>query len=161
MADPMEIAKTFGIPVFGAVAGWVTAAVKTAGRVSNLEVELANHRKAAKEQFDEYKAQVKEQFENLVKAWKLELHSQKEDGQKQVGELKEQLKELEKHFDLFTRASHHDFADNEAFTRFVEEMNRQWKVVERTLGHIEGWMKAQPKGPSTFPPTGMTSTRRG
>jgi chromosome segregation ATPase len=159
VADPMEIARTFGIPLLGAVGGWITSTLKATSRVTALEKGAVDQKKAydndkiiEEKRIEKYERSIKEQFENLIKSWKLELQSQKEDGQKDVNELKKQLKEVEDSFTRFTRNSHHDFANNEEFARYVEETNRQWKVVERTLGQIEGWMKAQPKGPSTFPP---------
>lgn len=159
MADPLEIAKTFGVPILGAAAGWITSALKATSRVTTLEKDLGEMMKRFKEykdaeekRIEKYEHEIKERFENLTRAWKLELVSQREDGQRELGTLKEQLKDAVESFNRFTRSSHHDFANNEEFARYVEETNRQWKVVERTLGQIEGWMKAQPRGPSTFPP---------
>lgn len=160
MADPLELAKVIGIPIFGALAGWITGAVKIAGRLTTLETDFEKYKKNNKEAFDDYKKTVKDEFEKLIAAWKLELTHQKEDVTEKITELRTQVKELRDSFDRFTRASHHDFADNEEFTRFVEEMNRQWKSMERTLGHIEGWMKAQNKHPSTFPPPLTSKTTR-
>jgi hypothetical protein len=160
VADPMEIAKTFGIPLLGAVTGWISAAWKATSRVTSLEVDYEKYKKNNKEAFDEYKKTVREEFVSLIAAWKLEITHQKQDVNEKITELKTEVKELRDSFDRFTRASHHDFADNEAFTRYVEEMNRQWKAVERTLGHIEGWMKAQSKHPSTFPPSQTSRSTR-
>jgi recombinational DNA repair protein RecT len=139
--DVLEIAKTFGTLVASAIIGTASAYIKASNRVENLE----SWKK-------EYVEAVKEKFSNLGGAWKLELDTRDQNIKEKINELKTQLKEVADSFERFQRASHHDFASDLEFTRFVEEMNRQWKTVERTLGHIEGWMKAQPKGMPTFPP---------
>lgn len=145
MADPIDIALKVGAPVLGVVGGWVTAAWKATGRVTDLEKGL-----------DALKRGNREELDRLIGAWRLEFQHQKEEVAEKFSDLREQVKDLRDSFDRFTRSSHHDFADNEAFVRYVEEMNRQWKTVERTLGQIEGWMKAQKNAPSSFPsPTGM------
>lgn len=157
--DISELAKTFGGALVGGLTGVVGAYLKASNRVTNLETWKAEYlktveeeKKRAEAQFDQYKSWVKEQFENLGKAWKLALDMRDDNIKEKIKELKDQLKELDDSFEKFQRASHHDFARDEEFNRFVEEMNKQWKAVQRTLGQIEGWMKAQPKGPSTFPP---------
>jgi hypothetical protein len=133
----LEIAKLVGPPVLGGIVGIVSGYLKSSARVTALETWKESHEKA----FKDYKLEIDKRFENLNSAWKLEFADQKEEFERRVSELKREIKELDDAFDRFARASHHDFADNEEFTRFVEEMHRQWKVVERTLGQIEGWMK--------------------
>lgn len=157
--DAYELAKTFGSSVAGGVIGVVAAYLKASNRVEKLETWKAEYlksyeaaKKKAEDEFDKYKTDVKEQFVNFGKAWKLELDTRDQNIKEKIIELKDQLKELEDSVEKFQRASHHDFASDQEFTRFVEEMHRQWKLVERTLGHIEGWMKAQPKGLTSFPP---------
>lgn len=141
--DPTEAAKVFGIPIFGAVTGWVTAAVKTAGRVTTLEKDFEKLKAALKEKEEKAEKDLKEKFDSLLNTFKQQHEEQKKASEKVVEELKKELGELDASFDRFTRASQHDFAKDEEFSRFVEEMNRQWKLMERTLGHFEGWMKAQ------------------
>lgn len=147
--DPIELAKTLGAPLLGVVGGWITSALKATSRVTALETEVGSLRKY-----------VTEEIGRVAAGWRLEFEHQKQDQAEKVKELKEAVKAIQESFDRFTRASHHDFADNDAFIRYVEEMNRQWKTVERTLGQIEGWMKAQKHPPSSFPsPTLPTTTR--
>jgi len=141
--DPADALKSFGIPVLGAVSGWVTAAIKTAGRVTNLETAFEAYKKAQEKALEDFKKTAKDQLEEAVGRIRVQHEEQKKAAEKAIEELKKELTELDASFDRFTRASQHDFAKDEEFNRFVEEMNRQWKLMERTLGHFEGWMKAQ------------------
>jgi hypothetical protein len=158
--DSTDLAKTFGSSILGSLIGIIGAYLKASNRVERLETWKSEFSKAYKEILDKnesererYKSQVHERFENLGKAWTLALDQRDAEIMDRVSELKRDLKALEDSFQRFMRASHSDFASDDKFSKFVQEMNTQWKAVERTLGHIEGWMKAQPKGLSSFPPT--------
>jgi arginyl-tRNA synthetase len=161
--DPADALKSFGIPILGAVSGWVTAAIKTAGRVTNLEAAFESYKKTQEKAFEDFKKATKEHFEEVIRDIRRQHEEQKKDAEKTFEELKKELGELDASFDRFTRASQHDFAKDEEFNRFVEEMNRQWKQVERALGHIEGWMKATQgvSHESPYPQSPIVQKRRG
>jgi Tfp pilus assembly protein PilO len=120
-AEIFGYVKSFGLPVAGAVAGWVFTSMKVKDRVRKLEQGLVA----------------------LRKGWRLELDSHKEEATAMAEALKKELKELEEKLETFQRESK-SFASDEEMNRFIEETQRQWQQIQRTLGQIEGWMKKLP-----------------
>jgi hypothetical protein len=145
VADPntWDIIKTVIGPAFGIIGGWVTASLKTTGRVTNLEKDLGDLARKYKEERDESKREYKEKLEAMSKGFQLALETLKHDLGEESDELKKDLNELEKSFNTYTRNSHHDFTNNDEFRRFTEEWQRQCHNIQRTLGQIEGMVKRE------------------
>lgn len=122
------------VPGLAGLAGLVGSALGFKHRLATLERD-----------FERYKETIKEELETLKKAWRMELDDHKDDITDKIVELKKGLAEIEDNFEKFARASHHDFARDEEFTKFVEEVNKQWQQVQRTLGQIEGLIQTRPK----------------
>lgn len=119
--DWLTIGKNFGLPVVGALGGWIATSMGVKGRVQKVEAGLTA----------------------LRKGWRLELDSARNDTEDKLDELKKQLNELQKQFQEWQRESS-SFASDEEMSRFIEETQKQWQLIQRTLGQIEGMMKRLP-----------------
>lgn len=128
--DLLSVAKDFGLPALGAVAGWVTTSYLVRGRVKRLEQSVTALKKGWRIELDTHKEKTDESTEKL----KTELS-------RIYKELKEQLKEIEDRIQDWQRESSTSFARDDELTRFIEEQQRQWQAIQRTLGQIEGMLK--------------------
>lgn len=145
-----QVAEKAIAPVVTGVGGFIGAALNFKRRLEDIEKD-----------FTKYKDAVKEEFENLKKAWRLEMDSLKEELQGKLKELDTELKELDDSFTRFQRASNADFADAEEMRHFIEGQQRQWQQIQRTLGQIEGLMERVGNLPPAPPPrTMLPPTRR-
>lgn len=113
--------KDFVLPILGAVAGFITTSYAVRTRVKNLEKSLSTTKKG----------------------WRLELESLKADLEKKQVETEKKLKETEEKLNNWQRESH-SFASDEELSRFIEDQQRQWQAIQRTLGQIEGMLKKLP-----------------
>lgn len=119
--DLLEIGKNFGLPVAGAIAGWIFTSMKVKDRIRKVEQGLTA----------------------LRKGWRLELDSMESDTEEKLNELKKQLKELQDSFHAWQRQSS-SFASDEELNQFIKEQQDQWQAIQRTLGQIEGMVKRLP-----------------
>ena len=154
MSDPSswDIIKVILAPAFGILGGWITSSLKTTNRVSTLEKDLKGLTDKQKEDLAELKKEHKEKLETLRQGFALTIENQKNNLEEKVDELKEDLNALEKSFHDYTRASHHDFTNNEEFRRFTEEWQKQCHNIQRTLGQIEGMYRRETLILSRQPP---------
>lgn len=119
--ETLKTAKDFLLPVIGAVAGFIATSYAVRTRVKNLEKNLATTKKG----------------------WRLELETLKGDLEKEQEELKKKLREIEDKFHNLQRESS-SFASDEELSRFIEDQQRQWQAIQRTLGQIEGMLRKLP-----------------
>ena len=119
--DLLEIGKNFGLPVAGAIAGWIFTSMKVKDRLRKVEQGLTA----------------------LRKGWRLELDNTEAETQEKFEELRLQLKELQEKFHSWQRQSS-SFATDEELARFIKEQQDQWQAIQRTLGQIEGMVKRLP-----------------
>lgn len=148
MADPLALLEKIGAPVVTGLTGFVGAALNFKRRIDDLEKEFNRHKDA-----------VKEELTSLKAAWKAELEWVEGDLRKDFDELKDELKELGDTFGRFQRGSMVDFADAGEVQRFVEEQERQWQKIQRTLGRIEGLMQQVDTTTSSEPPRPLPRPR--
>jgi gas vesicle protein len=128
--DLLSAAKDFGLPVLGAAAGFIATSYAVRTDVKQLKALVSALKKGWRLEFESHK-------EESVKKHK----EQKEEIEKKYKELKDQLKEVEENLNKWQRESSHSFASDEELNRFIEDQQRQWQLIQRTLGQIEGWMK--------------------
>lgn len=119
--EALKEAKDFVIPIAGAVAGFIATSYAVRTRVKNLEKNLATTKKG----------------------WRLELETLKGDLDKDLEEYKKKLRELEEKLHNVQRESS-SFASDEELSRFIEDQQRQWQAIQRTLGQIEGMLRKLP-----------------
>lgn len=131
--DLLSLAKEFGLPVLGAVAGFVTTSYAVRTKVNALEKNLTTTKKGWKLELEMFKGDLATKHREL-----------KEELEKKYKELKEQLDEIEDNLNRWQRESSHSFASDEELTRFVEDQQKQWQAIQRTLGKIEGMLKMLP-----------------
>lgn len=131
--DALSAAKDFGLPLAGAIAGFIATSYAVRSDVKQLKSRVAT----------------------LVKGWRLEFDTHKEDAktrreeheeelEAKYKELKDRLKELEENFHQWQRESSHSFASDSELTNFIQDQQRQWREIQRTLGQIEGMLKKLP-----------------
>lgn len=131
--DVLKAAKDFGLPVLGAVGGWLVTSYAVRSRVEKLEGSHSDH-----------KTQIESRFarvETDITAKQRELKEALEEKHK---ELKDQIKELEDQMNKWQRESAHSFASDHELNAFIAEEQRQWQAIQRTLGQIEGMLKKLP-----------------
>lgn len=145
--DFLELAKNFGIPAVGAAAGWLTTSAIAKYKVDRIESDLKSFKEDVGKRLDA----LKDDLEKADEDFKKEL-------EKKHAELLREIKEIDDDFEKFARASNHDFAKDSELARFMEEEQRSWQAMNRTLGQIEGMLKAKrwssrpPPGPQPSPP---------
>ena len=120
--DLVAIAKDFGLPLLGAIAGFISTSYAVRSDVRNLKTAVAN----------------------ATKGWSLQFRSHEKDIKEKLDALQKQVDEMEKSFHLFQRESSHSFASDEELSNFIEDQQRQWQAIQRTLGQIEGMLKRFP-----------------
>lgn len=132
-AELIGYAKSFGLPVLGAVAGFITTSYAVRTDVKNLSKTLNVLKKTWKMDFETFKANQSEKQKET-----------REVLEKKYEELKEQVEEIEKNLHAWQRDSSVSFASDDELNRFIEEQQRQWQAIQRTLGQIEGMLKKLP-----------------
>ncbi len=130
--DLLSAAKDFGLPLLGAVAGFITTSYAIRTDVKTLKKNYSSLKAGWKLEFETYKK------ETLLKQAKAD-----EELEEKFAELEQALEELEKKFHAFERNSN-SFASDLELTNFMQEQQRQWQTIQRTLGQIEGMMKRLP-----------------
>lgn len=133
LAEVIGYAKSFGLPVLGAVAGFVTTSYGVRTRVKNLEKTLGILKRAWRMDFDTFKTNQVDRQRELKAAL-----------EQKYEELKEKLEEIEENLHAWQRDSSASFASDDELNRFIEEQQRQWQAIQRTLGQIEGMLKKLP-----------------
>ena len=128
--DLLSAAKDFGLPLLGACAGFIATSYAVRTRVENLEKNLEGTKTGWRLELDVFKAEITGKQKEA-----------KEELEKKYRELKEKLEEVEQNLNSWQRESSHSFATDAELTRFIEEQQRQWQAIQRTLGQIEGMMK--------------------
>lgn len=131
--DLLSAAKDFGIPALGAVAGFVVTSFGVRTEVKQLRGRVASLAKNWKIDFDNHKEDAKTRREE-----------HEEELEAKYQELKKQLKELEDNLHRWQRESSHSFASDSELTNFIQDQQRQWQAIQRTLGQIEGMLKKLP-----------------
>lgn len=119
------ILKDVVLPVGAAIASVFVAALRFASRLTKIETDFAA---------------LKVHFENTQKSWKLDLESFESDYEARMKDLKQETKETDGRLSRF-RESSTDFAKEAELAKFIEEQQRQWQAIQRTLGQIEGSLK--------------------
>jgi len=115
--------------VGGGVGGWFMSAAKHGGRIAALERGLT----AAQELVAKLvSAERLQHVETLL--------------QRDIGELKAGVVELEKSLDHVSDSSH-DLASAAALAAYITENNKRWEQVIRVIGRIEGTLEAQGRLP--------------
>ena len=127
--DWWALAKDLGIPAVGGLVGYLSSAKLAAHRLKTVEDDLK-----------EYRTLQKVELESIKKALKFDLEAHKGEVQDKLKELKNQIDELEDVVESFQRASNHEFAKDAELNKFIEEQQRLWQSIQRTLGQIEGMM---------------------
>lgn len=146
--DAFSIAKDFGLPLGGAILGWIVTSYRVKSRVEKVETSFIDLKAKVKEDFESQKKEVDRSITELKAGLGLAFQSHKQDIESGFGtvladikKVEEDLKKLDDDFERYQRASSHDFARDEEFTNFMEEVNKQWQQIHRTLGRIEGSLK--------------------
>ena len=134
--DAIALLEKIGAPLATGLTGFVGAALNFKRRIDDLEKDFKAHKGAVKEEFD-----------LLKKAWKLEMDDNQEEFLEKVKELTTQLATLRERFESYQRGSISDFADASEMHAFMEAQRQEWATVQRTLGQIEGWMERNPPAP--------------
>jgi gas vesicle protein len=129
----MQAAKDFGLPLLGAVAGFVATSYAVRTEVKQLKQRVSALAKGWKLEFEELKDETEKKNTEYEK-----------DLEKKYKELKDQLKEMEDNFHRWQRESSHSFASDSELTNFIQDQQRQWREIQRTLGQIEGMLKKLP-----------------
>lgn len=122
-----HLAKDIVIPIGSAAVAVLVTVFRLASRFTTLESGYAG---------------LKKQFEDTQKAWKLDLETFEGEIEEQIKELKRELEQTEDRLARF-RDSSTDFAKEAELAKFIEEQQRSWKEIQRTLGQIEGALKAR------------------
>jgi chromosome segregation ATPase len=131
--DLLTAAKDFGLPVLGAVAGFVATSYAVRTEVKQLKSRVATLTKGWRLEFDNHKEDARTRREE-----------HEEELEKKYEDLKKQLKELEENLHRWQRESSHSFASDSELTNFIQDQQRQWREIQRTLGQIEGMLKKLP-----------------
>ncbi len=126
----MEIIKQYGPAIATAAGGWVGAALNFKRRLSILEKSVKATAAKTEKQFETLKKEVADGDSALKAELKMVFE-----------ELKASLKELEDDFERFERASISNFAKDSELSHLIEENQKRWEQVHRTLGQIEGLMR--------------------
>jgi len=156
--DLLELAKNFGIPAAGAVGGWLTTASLYKHKVELLERDFASFKTEHLARHNAEKEELKERLSTLQSDFERADEEFKKELEKKYVELFKEIREIDDDFEKFARASNHDFAKDSELARFMEEEQRSWQAMHRTLGQIEGMLKAKrwssrpPPGPQLSPP---------
>lgn len=116
-------------PTLAAVGGWVGAALRLRERMGTVEKDFDALRLAVGKQISEFKDEQKKHLEKVESQF-----------EKKLEELREEFEEYERSLGQF-RASSTDFAKDAELAHFIEEQQRQWQTIQRTLGQIEGMLK--------------------
>lgn len=117
--DWSVILQYVGAPVVTALGGFVGAGLSFKHQLETLKTSLETFKTSITKEVGEHKVDV----------------------EKKIVELKGQLAGIEDSYEKFARDSHQNFAKDEELTKFMDEVNRQWQQVQRTLGQIEGLMQ--------------------
>lgn len=120
-----HVAKDIVIPIGSATVAVLVTAFRLASRFTTLESGFAG---------------LKKTFEDTQKAWKLDLDTFEGEVEEKIKELRRELEQTEDRLARF-RDSSTDFAKEAELARFIEEQQRSWKEIQRTLGQIEGALK--------------------
>ena len=147
-----ELAKNFGIPAVGAIAGWLFAAAAYKHRLDQIEKDFAAFRADQKEKHKLEQDDLKERFESLERMLLQETAAIRQEVAGRVKELGVEVEAIDKAFTQFERASGHDFAKDAELAHFVEEQQRQWQAIHRTLGQIEGVLRNSRRWTPVPPP---------
>lgn len=155
--DLLDLAKNFGIPALGALAGFLGSASHYKHRLEQVEKDFAEFKKDHKEKHETDQKDIKEKLEGVRKALDTTLGGVRDELLVKFKDLETEVTSIDKAFTQFERASGHDFAKDAELAHFIEEQNKQWQVVHRLLGQIEGLMKNPKRWSSRPPPMPSTS----
>ncbi len=131
--DLLLLLKNYGLPVAGAVSGFVATSYAVRTRVKNLERIVTSLKKGWRLEIDQFKTDQAARAKDF-----------REELEKKHNEYKQKLERLETEFNVFQRNSASSFATDEELSAFIQEQQNEWKRIQRTLGQIEGAMKKLP-----------------
>lgn len=142
----MAIGERLILPALTAVGGWVSSLARYSSRLSSVEddvkslegtkgdhesrLHVLETKHASVEDDIRVHRQMSEQDHAELQAF----------VDKKIDELHARMSEFEENFNRFKDNSS-SFAKDDVLMRFIEEQQRQWQQIQRTLGQIEGVIK--------------------
>lgn len=130
------VIEKFGIPAASSIGGWLGRAMTLAKKLETLEKST----EAMNKQVMEDMAECNRRCEELEKRFATSLATimSRTEIERGIRELRQELRKMESRF----RTTTGEFAKDAELSRFMTEEGDRWQKIERTMGQIEGTLRA-------------------